>query len=421
MAATLARGLSPVRAELTNGAVILLQETSMTPAVTISASFRAGSMFEPHDIPGTAYLTGRVIDRGTVSRSAAILADELDDRGVSLRVATNRQSLTISCTCLSEDFEDILAIIVDIARNPTFPADEIEKRRAEALTVLRQNEDNPASRAVEGVLELLYTAEHPYGRPSKGTASGVEHVTRGDMVAFHEQRVRPGSLSLTIVGDVAAEHALSRAFAALDGWRTPAPEPAVLAPPPAATVRRQRSIAMPGKTQTDIAYAFTTLRRLDPRYDAYWMMNNVLGQFGLGGRLADNIRERQGMAYYAYSTLDPAPVEAPLLIRAGVDPANVERAVAAIDHEVRTLGANGPTATELEESRAYLIGSIPRMLETNQSIAAFLQMCEDYGLGLDFDQRLPRVLGAITIEQVRAAAAEVLDPDRAAIVIAGPA
>jgi zinc protease len=420
MAATLAQGLSPVREELANGAVILLQETSMTPAVTISASFRAGSMFDPRDKPGTAYLTGRVIDRGTATRSAAVLADELDDRGVSLRVSTNRQALTISCTCLTEDFDDILAIIVDIARNPTFPPEEIETRRAEALTVLRQNEDNPASRAVEGVLELLYTADHPYGRPSKGTPSGVERVTRSNMVAFHERRVRPGSLSLAIVGDVAAEHGLNRAFAALDGWRTAPSVPAILAPPPAATVRRQRTIAMPGKTQTDIAYAFTTLRRLDPRYDAYWMMNNVLGEFGLGGRLADNIRERQGMAYYAYSTLDPAPVEAPLLIRAGVDPANVERTLEAIDHEVRALGADGPTATELAESRAYLIGSIPRMLETNQSIAAFLQMCEQYGLGLDFDQRLPRLLGAITLEQVRAAAAEVLNPDRAAIVIAGP-
>ena len=150
------------------------------------------------------------------------------------------------------------------------------------------------------------------------------------------------------------------------------------------------------------------------------MMNDILGQFGLGGRLADNIRERQGMAYYAFSSLDPAPVEAPLLIRAGVDPANVERALEAIDHEVRTLGSAGPTATELEENRAYLIGSIPRLLETNQSIAAFLQMCEEYGLGLDFDQHLPQLLSAVTIEQVRDAAAEVLDPSRAAIAIANP-
>ena len=82
--------------------------------------------------------------------------------------------------------------------------------------------------------------------------------------------------------------------------------------------------------------------------------------------------------------------------------------------------AGGPTATELDESRAYLIGSIPRLLETNQSIAAFLQMCEEYGLGLDFDQRLPQLLSAVTLEQVHAAAAEVLDPDRAAIAIARP-
>ena len=420
MAATLAQGLSPVREELANGAVVLVQETSMTPAVTISATFHAGSVFDPPELPGLAYLTGRVLDRGTATRSAAVLADELDDRGVSLRVSTNRQALTVSCTCLSEDFEDILTIILDVARSPTFPEEEIEKRRSEALTVLGQNEDNPAARAVEGVLELLYTKEHPYGRPSKGTAAGVDQVTRADILGFHARRVRPGALSVAIVGDIAAEHALSCAFAALNDWRTPAPEPAVLPVPPPNVSRRERLMAMPGKLQTDIAYGFTAVARLDPRYYACWIMNNILGQFGLGGRLADNIRERQGMAYYAFSTLDPAPLDAPLLIRAGVDPANVERAVTAIDHEVRTLAATGPTATELDESRGYLIGSIPRMLETNQSIASFLQMCEDYGLGLDFDQRLPRLLNGVTLEQVRAAAADLLDPARAAIAIAGP-
>ena len=177
---------------------------------------------------------------------------------------------------------------------------------------------------------------------------------------------------------------------------------------------------MPGKSQTDVTYAFTTVRRLDPRYYAYWMMNNILGQFGLGGRLADNIRERQGMAYYAFSTLDPAIGEAPLLIRAGVDPANVARTIDAIDEEIAGMGANGPTPTELEETRAYLIGSIPRMLETNESIASFLQTSEEFALGLDFDQKLPELLRAVTLEEVRAAAAEVLAPDRAAIAVAGP-
>jgi zinc protease len=150
------------------------------------------------------------------------------------------------------------------------------------------------------------------------------------------------------------------------------------------------------------------------------MMNNILGEFGLGGRLADNIRERQGMAYYAFSTLESGTGEGPLMIRAGVDPLNVERALTAIDHEVTMLAAEGPTARELEESRAYLVGSIPRQLETNQSIAAFLQTAEEFGLGLDFDQRLPAILGAVTMDEVRAAAAEALDPDKAAVAIAGP-
>ena len=421
MAASLAKGLSPVRAELSNGGVVLVQETVMTPAVTISASFRAGSMFDPVDLPGLAYLTGRAIDRGTERRSASMMADELDERGVSLRVSSNRQALTVSCTCLAEDFDDVLAIVADIVRHPAFPPSEIEKRRSEALTILRQNEDNPAARAVDAVLELLYGWHHPYGRPPKGTVIGVESVSRADMVAFHAARVRPAAMSLAVVGDVRPDHALERAMQAFDDWIAETPAPATVAVPPPSQGRRTRAIVMPGKTQTDIVYGFTAIRRLDPRYYAYWMMNNVLGEFGLGGRLADNIRERQGMAYYAFSTLDATAGEAPLLVRAGVDPANVDRALAAIDQEVAALAEAGPTETELAETRAYLIGSIPRLLETNQSIAAFLQTSEEYGLGLDFDQRLPSLLGCVTLDAVHAAAADVLDPARAAIAVAGPA
>jgi zinc protease len=162
------------------------------------------------------------------------------------------------------------------------------------------------------------------------------------------------------------------------------------------------------------------IRRLDPRYYAYWVMNNILGQFGLGGRLADNIRERQGMAYYAFSVFDASIGEGPLMIRAGVDPKNVTRAMEAIDHEVGRLGADGPTPGELEESRQYLIGSIPRMLETNQGIAAFLQNAEQFGLGLDYDRQLAHHLRDVTLGDVATAAAEVLVPERAAVAAAGP-
>jgi zinc protease len=240
------------------------------------------------------------------------------------------------------------------------------------------------------------------------------------MLSFHARRINPAALSLVIVGDVPVSHAVERAARELDDWKRETHEQVDVPSAPEARCRREHVIPMPGKSQTDIAYGFTTVRRLDPRFYAYWMMNNVLGQFGLGGRLADNIRERQGMAYYAFSSLDALAGEAPLVIRAGVDPANVGRTVAAIDHEVATLGTGGPHPDEVEQSRGYLVGSIPRMLETNQSIAAFLQTSEEFGLGPDFDRRLPAFLRAVTVDQVRAAAAEVLSPERAAVAIAGP-
>jgi zinc protease len=149
-------------------------------------------------------------------------------------------------------------------------------------------------------------------------------------------------------------------------------------------------------------------------------MNNILGQYALGGRLGDSIRERQGMAYYVFSALDANVIPGPLMVRAGVSPANVDRAIASIDEELATLSAEGPTDREITESRQYLIWSMPRTLETNIGIANFLQTAEFFGLGTDYDLRVPGLLQAVTRDEVHEAARRTLDPQKAAVVIAGP-
>jgi zinc protease len=420
VASTLASGLSPVRHTFDSGATVIIQETSATPAVSINATFLGGSVYDPGDLPGLAYLVARVIDRGTARKTADAIAEELDKRGVTLRIGTTRHSMTFSTTCLTEDFDEVLDLLLEVARYPIFLDTELNKRRAEAITALRQNDDNPSVRAGETLSEMLYGAKHPYGRPARGTVHSLERIERHSLIRFHAEQIRPSVLTLAIVGDVRAPHMVDRVAELLTGWEGEPKRHFVVPPPGIAPRRRLCEIMMPGKSQCEIAYGFTTISRLDPRYHAYWMLNNILGQFGLGGRLADNIRERQGMAYYAFSTFNANVGEGPLVIRAGVDPSNVERTIEAIDVEVRDLGRHGPTPVEMEESRGYLIGSIPRLLETNDSIAAFLQECERFDLGLDYDRRLPELLSAVTIDDVRAAAADVLDPDRAAIAIAGP-
>jgi zinc protease len=267
---------------------------------------------------------------------------------------------------------------------------------------------------------MLYPNQHPYGRPSKGSVSSVSRMTRDDLIAFHEARFAPSTTTAVIVGDIDRDRAAAAAERTFGSWRKPAPADESLAGAPTARSRQERVIPMMNKVQADIAYGFTTIVRSDPRYYAYTLMNNALGQYGIGGRLGDSIRERQGMAYYVFSSFDANVVEGPLVVRAGVNPANVERAIASIDEEMRRIATDGVTSDELADCKQYLIGSIPRLLETNGAIATFLQTAEFFGLGLDHDLRLPSLLDAVTLEDVNAAARRALDVNRACVVVAGP-
>ena len=414
------RGLAAARHALDNGAVVVSKEARTVPAVTIQIAVRAGSIYDPDARLGLSHLTSRVLDRGTARRTSDDVAEALDARGVSLTVGANRHALTLSCTCLSEDFEPMLALLGEIVMEPSFPEEEVEKRRGEVLNAIRQDEDNPAALAVQNLFAMLYPDAHPYGRPAKGTQESVSGITRHDLLSFHHARFAPSTLTAVIVGDVERERAITAARRVLGGWRKAASSEITLAAPTKASSRRVRVIPMMNKVQADIAYGFTTIVRSDPRYYAYMLMNNALGQYGIGGRLGDNIRERQGMAYYVFSAFDANVVEGPLFVRAGVNPANVDRAIASIDDEVRNMAMEGLSAAELDDCKQYLIGSIPRLLETNGAIATFLQTAEFFGLGLDHDVRLPDLLGSVTLADVNLAAREALDPDRAAVVVAGP-
>jgi zinc protease len=420
MATSVQSGLAPRREALDNGAVVIAKETRKMPAVALHVMVRAGSIVDPAGQPGAAYLLSRVIDRGTSSRTAERIAEELDSRGISLAIAVNRHQISASCTCLADDFEDVFALVGDVLISPSVPDAELATRKGEVITAIRQDQDNPAMRAVESLMAVLYGAEHPYGRPQKGTIETVETLTAERLRELHRYQFAPSELTAVVVGDVDVARAIDVAERVFGRWSAAQPSLVTIPSPPVATSRRRMVVPMMNKAQADIAYGFVSISRDDPAYYAMTLMNNALGQYALGGRLGDNIRERQGMAYYVSSTLDANVVRGPLLVRAGVSAANVDRAIAAIDHELTQIRNEGLSAKELNESRQFLIGAMPRALETNAGIASFLLNAEFFRLGLDYDVRLPALLAAVTLEEANAAARRVLDPDRAAIVIAGP-
>ena len=413
-------GLALERTTLPNGITVLAKNTRSIPAVTINLAVRTGSSGDPPGIPGAMYLLSRMIDRGTEARSAADIAEDLDGRGITVTVNVTRHVLSLACTCLTEDFEPVFALLGEIVMRPSFPASELTTRKAEVATTIRQDEDNPAVRAVETLMAMLYPNGHPYGRPQKGSLDVVEGISRERLVRLHADRFAPSELSIAVVGDVPVAKAADVAARVFEPWHALAPPPLTLTSVPPATARRRHVIPMMNKSQADVAYGFVAVERSDPAYYACWLMNNVLGQYAMGGRLGDSIRERQGMAYYVFSNLDAGLVPGPLMIRAGVSPANVDRTIDSIDEEVGRFIRDGVTGKELKESQQYLIGSMPRALETNAGIATFLQTEEFFGLGLDYDRRLPDLLNAVTADDIREVARRSMDPERATLVIAGP-
>ncbi len=416
-------GLQPQKAVLDNGLTVIVKANHTTPAVSLLVGVRTGAYADPPDREGTAALCARVLDRGTVTRPADVIADDLDGRGASLSVATGRHQMAISATCLSDDFGAVLTLAADITWHPAFADAEVNTRRADLITSIRQDEDNPAPMAVDAFARALY-GSHPYARKVRGSVASVEGIRRQDLVRFYQKGFQPEAITVVVVGDIAEEAAIAAIGKAFGEWaggeKGLSDRSAVVPEADAATERRLVTVPMMNKAQADLAYGFVGIRRSDPDYTAFSVMNNALGQYAIGGRLGDSIRERQGMAYYVFSSLDASLGAGPFTIRAGVSADNVERAIASIDAELTAVMAGGFTAQEIDESKSSLVGSLPRQLETNAAIASFLLNAEFFGLGQDYDELLPALIQSVTLDAANDAARRLLDPSRATIAVAGP-
>ena len=258
-----------------------------------------------------------------MTRSADAIADDLDGRGASLSVVAGRHQMAIAATCLSDDFPAVLALAADIARHPRFADEEIETRRDNLITSIRQEEDNPASMAADAFAKALY-GTHPYARKVRGTIAGIEAIRRQDLVRFHQKGFDPSAITVIVVGDIEEDAAIAAVSKLFGDWsadrqgRRATSRRSPCRMRRATAERKLVSVPMMNKAQADVVYGFAGIRRSDPDYTAYSVMNNALGQYAIGGRLGDSIRERQGMAYYVFSSLDATFGPGPFSIRAGV-------------------------------------------------------------------------------------------------------
>jgi zinc protease len=226
---------------------------------------------------------------------------------------------------------------------------------------------------------------------------------------------------LAVVGAVSASTAVEKVEAALGSWQAPGVTPNRTVPPRVRlTERRRQVVPVEGKTQSDIVLGWPAVARKDPDFMKARLTNTVLGVFGMMGRLGDSLRDQQGLAYYVFGRLEAGVGAGPWVAIAGVDPTNVQPAVDGILHEVRRLRDEPVPVDELADSQAFLTGSMPLRLETNEGIARMLLDVARYDLGLDYLQRYTGLVKAVTVQDLGDMARRYLDPDLYALAIAGP-
>jgi zinc protease len=400
--------------------VVILRENHANPTVALQGVVRAGAVFDPPGRSGLAAFVGAMLDRGTRRRDALDQASAIEDVGAHLSFEGNTETLGFSGTSLAEDLPTVLDVVADALMNPAFPAEQVEKARDELLIRVRKAEDNTASVAARAANRLLFPEDHPFHWPSFGTEPSLRAVRRGDLEAFHALHYGPQTTTLVLVGDVTPDRTLPLVTRALESYRPLAETPRFAVPdaPPLGEPARS-VIRMADRSQTDIVWAKHGFARTAPDYYAAMIMNYVFGGGSLASRLMDQLRDRQGLVYGVYSVLAPGIGAGPIQVRAGTNPAQVDRAIEAIEKEALRMHEEGPTAEELAEAKGYLAGVFPVRLESNSGVATQLTAAELYGLGLDYIDRYPGIIDGVTLDQVRAAGRKYLAPGGHALAIAG--
>jgi zinc protease len=406
---------------LSNGIVVLVRENFDAQSVVMVGSFPGGAIFEDPGKRGLAALTADAVMRGTKTRSFEMLHETLESAGMSLEVEAGRHYVSFSGKALGEDLSTLLDLLGDVLQNPTFPADHVERLKAEILTGLRYHQQDTRYRASKAFRELAYPENHIYHYDATGEIETVSPLTVDDLRGFHGRQYGPGQMLLVIVGAVKAVDALAQVESAFGAWQNDQQQTAFEHPPLASlnSIKHQL-VVVPGKSQSDIILGVPGPARTAPDYQAAKLVNNVLGVFGMMGRLGASVREEKGLAYYSSSSFAGGTGPGAWKVSAGVNPANVKLALDSIRLELNRIINEPVSEDDLRDNQANLTARLPLLLENNSGVASNILAMERYGLGLDYLRRYTDEINSLTVRDLQKAMKNYWKPDSFSLAVAGP-
>ncbi|HOJ04607.1 MAG TPA: pitrilysin family protein [Bacteroidota bacterium] len=401
---------------LGNGLRVLVHAQRTLPLVNMNLVLRGGSS---HDsaLAGLASMTGEMLIKGTPGRSAQDIVEAIEGRGGSIGSGAGWDSISIGITHLSRHTAHAMDVLADVARQPAFQEEELQRMREQRLADILQEKSSPGVLAWQRFCAALYGA-HPYGLPQDGDEHSVEHMTVSDLRRVHAERFHPGNAFLLVVGDADPDEVLRLAEQQFGDWpiRDAAMDGETI--PAAAEERVVQIVDRPNAVQTSVVVGHGGISRTSEDYIAVSVMNTLFGGY-FGSRLNLNLREDKGYTYGAHSRFDARRHAGPFAAGAEVRSEITDLAIEEMLREMHRLREEPVSPEELEHVQRYVTGSFPLQIETPTQVAQRIIAIELYGLGKTWYNRFNSSVMALTPERIQETAQRYLHPDTAAIVVSG--
>ncbi|HET6979927.1 MAG TPA: pitrilysin family protein [Pyrinomonadaceae bacterium] len=411
----------PVEETLPNGLRVIVIERRESPLISAQLLIKNGGEVDPPELPGLADMTAGLLTKGTQTRDATKIAQEIESLGGSLDSGARWDSSYANVSVMSSKISQAMDILADVVRRPTFKSEEVERLRQQSLDSVTLEMGEPSSIARFVAARVVF-GESPYGHPIGGTAESLTHISAAEITKMHSRFYRPDNAILVIGGDIGAKDAIALAIKYFGDWQKPStPMPVLSAAMQNADAKAGRIVVIdkPDAGQAAVFLARTGINRKDPDYFRGIVSNSVLS--GYSGRLNQEIRIKRGLSYGAASSLDTRRDVGPFVASAQTKNESGAQVADLLLGEISRLSSAPPEDIELTPRKAVLIGNFSRNLETAGGLVGQVGSLALYGLGLDEINRYINNVQAITTADIQKFAGSRLDAKTSNIIIVGNA
>jgi len=397
-----------------SGAQVWFAEDHTVPMIALVASLPSGSAYDPSAKAGTAAFAAALLDEGAGNLDSAAFQDALAKHAIQLSVEPGRDTMTVTLVTLSSSAKEAFRLLGLALAHPRFDAEAVARVRAQILTELEEESENPASVA-EKSFYSLYFGPHAYGHSLIGDQRSLGAVTPEDLRGFARTHWVRGGLKIALAGDTNASAAANLIRSTFGPLAADAP---ALPPAPGRVGAPGLHILPMPVPQPAAIFALPGLLRSDPDFLAGYVANYILGG-GSSSRLTQDVREKRGLTYDISTDLVVYRRSGILLGAVATRSDAMRQTIAVVRETLRKFISDGPTDQELADAKTYLNGSFPIAYASDVGLAAQLNAFQQVGLGIDYLDKRAGLINAITLADVRRATRRLFDPSRLTVVVAG--